>query len=110
MIRCYITDRHSIPGATASLLDCIARFLSEPPPGDEVNSAPPGNDVRWLQIREKDLGARELIDLVRAALALPNPYGAKILVNSRMDVARAAGADGLHLPAGSITPNRWRTE
>jgi thiamine-phosphate diphosphorylase len=57
-----------------------------------------------VQIREKDLPARDLFDLVRAAIAT----GAKIIVNSRMDVALAAGAAGVHLPAGSPPPDRWR--
>jgi len=60
----------------------------------------------WIQIREKTMPARLLVDLVRRAIALGGP---KILVNSRMDVALAAGADGLHLPSGSPPPNRWRS-
>jgi len=90
MLRCYITDRHHTP----SLLDCITRNLA--------------GGVDWIQIREKDLSARELFELVKKALALPNPLGSKILVNGRMDVALATGAHGLHLPAGSVPADRWR--
>jgi thiamine-phosphate pyrophosphorylase len=89
-----------MPGRSIeALLDCIGRFMNEPPAAGEV---------RWIQIREKDLDARELIDLVRAAVALPSPHGVKVIVNGRMDVALAAGAAGVHLPAGSIGADRWR--
>ena len=58
----------------------------------------------WVQVRDKDLPTRELFETVKVAIA----SGAKIVVNTRMDVALAAGAAGLHLPAGSIPPSRWR--
>lgn len=92
MIRCYIT--HSQTLGAESLLDAIGRNLAA--------------GVTWIQIREKDLSARALFELVEAALKLPNPHGSKILVNTRADVAIAAGAAGVHLPSGSPPPRLWR--
>jgi thiamine-phosphate pyrophosphorylase len=61
-------------------------------------------DFDWVQVRDKDLSARELIAVVRRAMRV----GGKVLVNSRVDVALAAGAAGVHLPSGSIATSEWR--
>jgi len=79
----------------------------------------PGGDVdaclRWLgaleilgeagigacQIREKDLSDRALLDLALRARAIL-PAQVDLLINGRIDVALAAGADGVHLPGDGL--------
>lgn len=57
--------------------------------------------VDGVQLREKALDDRELLALARTARALLAPPAA-LLVNGRLDVALAAGADGVHLPADGL--------
>jgi thiamine-phosphate pyrophosphorylase len=108
LLLCYITDRRQL--RSVSLAAVIRETLRA--------------GVDMVQVREKDLASRELIALVQEALALkvgasgagpgPNavrPYlagreyglgGARVVVNDRLDVALAAGADGAHLGAHSM--------
>jgi thiamine-phosphate pyrophosphorylase len=53
--------------------------------------------ARLLQLRLKAAPARELLEVARAVLPLARQAGALLIVNDRPDVARAAGADGVHL-------------
>ena len=93
MIRYYITSQASLGGGEAELLASIRR-------NDEAG-------VDYIQIREKDLPARDLLRLTAAAVQACRR--ARVLVNSRADVALAAGAAGVHLPSRSIAPERLRT-
>jgi thiamine-phosphate pyrophosphorylase len=61
-----------------------------------------------IQIREKGMSARALVTFTRAALERARPHGARVLVNDRLDVAMAAGADGVHLRASSIPAREVR--
>jgi thiamine-phosphate pyrophosphorylase len=61
-----------------------------------LRGAPAG--TTWVQLREKDLGGRELCALASAVREACHAAGARLLVNDRVDVALAAGADGVHLP------------
>lgn len=50
-----------------------------------------------VQLRWKEGNAREMAALARALLERTRPAGALLLVNDRLDVALATGADGVHL-------------
>jgi thiamine-phosphate pyrophosphorylase len=68
---------------------------------DVVEAALRGG-VDAVQLREKDLTARELLELAREIRVLCTTHGARLLINDRVDVALAAGADGVHLPVSSF--------
>ena len=53
--------------------------------------------VTAVQLREKECATREFIGLARALKALLEPLGVPLIVNDRVDIALAAGADGVHL-------------
>ncbi len=56
-----------------------------------------GAGVRLVQLREKRASDAELIAQARALRALCREHGAYLLVNDRVEVAAAGGADGVHL-------------
>jgi thiamine-phosphate pyrophosphorylase len=63
---------------------------------------PPGTAA--VHLREKDLGGRDLLSAARALRAVCRAHRQLFLVNDRLDVALAAAADGVHLPAAGIPP------
>jgi len=89
MIRYYVTDRHQ-----ADILACAARAVRD--------------GIDMIQIREKDLSARELFELVCTVRDIAAGTKTRVLVNDRLDIALAAGIDGVHLPADSLPPARVR--
>jgi thiamine-phosphate pyrophosphorylase len=58
--------------------------------------------VSLVQLREKNLNARVLYELTARAARLTRETETRLLVNDRADVARAAGADGVHLTTYSL--------
>lgn len=59
-------------------------------------------NVNLLQLREKKLSTRVLYDLTLQAAEITRGSNTRLLVNDRADVARSAGAAGVHLAAASI--------
>jgi thiamine-phosphate pyrophosphorylase len=86
---CYITDRRQLPSESVSVR--IQQAIRA------------GIDL--VEIREKDLTTRELLDLVRTAMEAIGEQptgGTRVVVNDRLDVALAAGAHGVHLGTRSM--------
>jgi thiamine-phosphate pyrophosphorylase len=58
--------------------------------------------VDTIQLRDRHAASAKLLSAARALRPLTERHGAAFLVNDRLDVAIAAGADGVHLPAASF--------
>ena len=61
-----------------------------------------------VQLRAPGLTGRALLAAATQLAAIAHAHGAALLVNDRVDVALAAGADGVHLPASGLLPARAR--
>jgi thiamine-phosphate pyrophosphorylase len=92
-----ITDRQLAAGR-GGLLAITAAALAAAPPGAVA-----------VQLREKDLAARELVELGRELRTVCDRHQAQLLLNDRLDVALAVNADGVHLPADSFAVADART-
>jgi thiamine-phosphate pyrophosphorylase len=66
--------------------------------------------VDYIQLREKDLPAATLVALARQMLGALDNTSTRLLINSRLDIAVAAHAHGVHLTAaqGRLTPEQVR--
>lgn len=58
--------------------------------------------VKAVQLREKDLGTRELLDMAYTMREITDKYRAKLFINDRVDIALSVEADGIHLGQKSI--------
>ncbi len=85
------------PSGGSGLVGHTAAALREVPPG-----------VVAVQFRARGATGREFMDMARALRAVVSAAGQLLLVNDRLDVAMAAGADGVHLPAAGIPPGEAR--
>jgi thiamine-phosphate pyrophosphorylase len=92
----YITDRMQVPGRERERRQSLLSRIGE--------AARLGID--FIQLREKDLSTRDLEILAREAVSRVRAAASptRLLINSRTDVALAAGADGVHLRSKDISP------
>jgi thiamine-phosphate pyrophosphorylase len=96
---CYVTDRHAFERAHISSAESMKSSIQAVRAAIQ-NAVAAG--VTWIQIREKDLEAHALAQLVRFAVKDTQKTGVRILVNDRLDVALAANAAGIHLGEKSL--------
>jgi thiamine-phosphate pyrophosphorylase len=96
----YITDRSQFRGGELDRRSALLAKIAEATRAG----------VDYIQLRERDLTARELEALAREIVGLvgENSPSARLLVNSRTDVALATGADGVHLRADDVAPYEVR--
>ena len=90
-----ITDRLSVEERGGKLLGVVEEALE--------------GGIKAVQLREKDLGGRELLALALSMRELTSRYDALLFINDRLDVALAAGADGVHLGVASVGAAEART-
>lgn len=93
-----MTDRHRLGAAVGASASELIPLLVE----QVVAAASAGVD--YVQIREPDLEARDLADLVKTVLTGIGGSATRLLVNDRVDVALAAGAAGVQLKEAGMTP------
>lgn len=96
MLLYYITDRTRFPGTGSQRRERLLEKISE--------AAMAGMD--YIQLREKDLSGRALESLAKEAAQLirDSRSSTRLLINSRTDIALAAGADGVHLTSNDVSP------
>ena len=95
----YITDRRQFAGTPKEQEQRLLEKIRE------CSSA----GVDYIQLREKDLSTRALEQLAAKTMAaLPSGSATKLLINSRIDVALACGAHGVHLPGNYLSAGEAR--
>lgn len=77
-------------------------------PFEEVVLAAVAGGVTLVQLREKHAPTRTQLEHARRLKALLQPRGVPLIVNDRIDVALAAGADGVHLGQEDMPPKEAR--
>ena len=65
--------------------------------------------ARFLQLRAKTLASGPLLDLAAAVTELAHAASALVIVNDRADIARLAGADGVHVGQEDLSPAAVRS-
>lgn len=80
----------------AGLYLVTTQAVSSRPTLEIVRAALDGG-VKLIQLREKDFTIREFVELAHTIRKITLQHDALLLINDRLDVALACGADGVHL-------------
>ena len=98
---CLVTDRRRLCSEAAAFDVARARLI------DQAKWATKSN-VDLIQVRERDLETADLAALVSDLVRVTRGSGTRIVVNDRVDVALATGADGVHLRHDSVSAETLR--
>ena len=100
-IVCLVTDRQrSAAESTSDAAACEALVALA------VDARQAGIDL--IQVRERGLTDRALLGLVERMVAATDGSDTRVVVNDRIDIALAAGADGVHLTSSAPPASRVR--
>lgn len=80
------------------------RDLAHGRPLEDVVAAAIRGGVRAVQLREKQISTREFVALAERVKAVAKEAGSLFIINDRVDVALAVGADGVHLGQSDMPP------
>ncbi len=89
----FVTDHHYTAGRTQ--VEVVRHALE--------------GGIRLVQYRDKELDIPEFIEEAKSILQLCHEYGAILLLNDRVEIAKAIGADGVHLGQDDMLPLQART-
>lgn len=95
------------PGFRLYLITDRKLFASEGLLFTAVEEALQGG-AKAVQLREKDLDIRDLLDIAYRMRKLTGQYNAHLFINDRVDIAIAVGADGVHLGQSGIPAHAAR--
>lgn len=75
--------------------------------GEQVGRLIAGG-ATFIQLREKHASPRDFFEAAKPAIEIARKNNVMIIINDRVDIARALGADGVHLGQDDLPPNAAR--
>jgi thiamine-phosphate pyrophosphorylase len=92
---CLVTDRRRLAGPESTLAQARRCLVQQTRFAVDAG-------VDLIQLRERDLEAAVLASIVHELLGITRGTATRLVVNDRVDVALACGADGVHLREDSV--------